>query len=142
MKPRIDPLLVAAFGSETRVRTLAVLSNAAAPLTAYRIAAVGGIPVVKAYEEVRRLAATGLIDRIGTGWVLRDADIGALLRRRAPISARPSRSTTSKLYGRFDRLPPPTFDGLGPVRYDVRRRREKDALLVRGGFRPGVTHEP
>jgi hypothetical protein len=54
MEPDVDPKLVALFGSETRVRTLAVLAGAFRPLAAYRVAKVGGIPVQKAYEEVRR----------------------------------------------------------------------------------------
>ncbi len=38
MMRRFDSALVAAFGSEIRVRTLAVLANASGPLAAYRIA--------------------------------------------------------------------------------------------------------
>lgn len=82
MLPKIDPLLVAAFGSETRVRTLAVLANATGPLTAYRVALVGGIPVDKAYREFRRLARAKLIDRRQNGWVLGDDDLRSMLRRR------------------------------------------------------------
>ncbi len=141
MKPVVDPQLVAAFGSETRVRAFIVLANAHGPLTAYRVAKAGGIPVVKAYEEVRRLSAAGLVGREEEGWVLKDPDIAALFRRRARISVRPAPSTTARRYRHFARLPAPTFEGLGPIRYDGRRRREKDELLVRDGFRPSAAHE-
>ena len=81
----VDSALVAAFGSETRVRTLAVLANATRPLTAYRVALVGAIPVDKAYREVRRLAAARLVERRPDGWVLTDGDLRSLLRRRVRI---------------------------------------------------------
>ena len=85
MRPMVDSALVAAFGSETRVRTLAVLANASSPLTAYRVALVGGIPVDKAYREIRRLAATRLVERLQRGWVLKDEDLRSMLRRRVRI---------------------------------------------------------
>lgn len=85
MEPRIDSALVAAFGSATRVRVLAVLANAASPLTAYRVALVGGIPVDKAYREVRRLARAGLVERQRNGWVLVDDDLRSMLRRRVRV---------------------------------------------------------
>ncbi len=86
MKPEVDPRLVAAFGSETRVRTLAVLANAFRPLTAYRVGKVGGVPLPKVYREIERLAAAGLVERKGAGWVLVDPGIGALLRTRVRLS--------------------------------------------------------
>lgn len=119
-----------------------MLANAAAPMTAYRVALVGGVPVAKAYEEIARLARAKIVERRGRGWVLRDSDIRALLRRRVRITIRPSPSATRQLYRRFRALPPPSWDGLGSIRYDLRRRREKDALLVKHGLRPSVTYEP
>jgi len=86
VEPEVDPGLVALFGSETRVRSLAVLASAHRPLTAYRIGKVGGVPLPKAYREIARLAKAGLVERKNTGWVLCDNDVRALLRRRVRIS--------------------------------------------------------
>ncbi len=85
MEARTDPVLVALFGSETRVRTLAVLAGAYRPMTAYRVAKVGGVPIQKAYEEFRRLGRSGLVTQRESGWVLADADVRALLRKRVRI---------------------------------------------------------
>ncbi|MGA8302726.1 MAG: hypothetical protein WA691_05785 [Thermoplasmata archaeon] len=82
MKTEVDPVLLAMCGSETRLRTLAVLASAYRPMTAYRVAKVGEVPVQKAYEEMRRLSEAGLVAWRGGGWALIDDDVRALLRRR------------------------------------------------------------
>jgi len=53
---------------------------------------------------------------------------------------RPSRATITRLLRALEREPPPTFDGVGPVRLDRRRRREKDELLTRNGMRPSLSY--
>ncbi|HUZ80266.1 MAG TPA: hypothetical protein VMV28_06600 [Thermoplasmata archaeon] len=80
---KVDRRLVALCGSERRLRVLAVLANAFRPVTGYRVSLVGGVPVSKAYDELRRLEKSGLIGRSGpSGWVLLDPDLGSLLRKR------------------------------------------------------------
>jgi hypothetical protein len=86
VEPELDPGLVALIGSETRVRILAVLASAHAPMTAYRIGKVGGVSMPKAYREVARLEKARLIGARRDGWVLLDRDVRALLRKRARIA--------------------------------------------------------
>ncbi|MGB6500287.1 MAG: hypothetical protein WBG19_02645 [Thermoplasmata archaeon] len=86
MEPELDPGVVALFGSETRVRTLAVLASAHAPMTAYRIGKVGGISMPKAYREVARLEKAGLVGARKAGWILLDPDVRALLRKRVRVA--------------------------------------------------------
>lgn len=158
MIPKVDPALVAAFGSTTRVRTLAVLANAAGPLTAYRVALVGGIPVDKAYREVRRLARSGLVERRRNGWVLIDEDLRSLLQRRVRVrwdrdwdgERRTWAEETPKLLsaglatiqGRLQSDPgylrPRGWKPTPAARRTIRelgRPAEKDALLRRAGLR-------
>jgi len=54
----------------------------------------------------------------------------------------PSPSVIRRLYSRFNSLPEPSWDGVGPIRLDLRRRRAKDELLKKHGMQPSVTHEP
>jgi|SRR5208282_875702 len=86
MEFSVDPRLVAVFGSETRVRTLAVLASANGPMTAYRVGKVGEVSMPKVYREIYRLSEVGLVGRRGDGWILLDDDVGGLLRRRVRIS--------------------------------------------------------
>jgi hypothetical protein len=86
MRAPIDSRLLAAFGSETRVRTLAVLANAFRPLTAYRIAKTGDILLSKVYGELERLAGAGVVARRGKGWVLLDWELGFLVAKRVRVS--------------------------------------------------------
>ncbi|MGI0131317.1 MAG: hypothetical protein ACREEC_14395 [Thermoplasmata archaeon] len=81
----MDRTLVAIFGSETRLRVLAVLANARHPMSGYRIAKTAGIRIPKVYPELERLRSGGAIGRRGAGWVMRDRDVGALLRKRVRI---------------------------------------------------------
>lgn len=85
VEPDVDRSLVALFGSETRVRTLAVLASAFRPMTAYRVGKVGSIPMPKVYREIDRLAESRLVGREGDGWVLLDPDVRTLFRKRVPI---------------------------------------------------------
>lgn len=158
MTLRGDSALVAAFGSATRVRTLAVLANAAGPLTAYRVALVGGIPIDKAYREVRRLARSGLVERRRNGWVLVDGDLRSLLQRR--VRVRWDRDWDQERSGWAEETPKLLSAGLETIRgrlssdpgylrprswkptpaarrtiRELDRPAEKDALLRRAGLR-------
>jgi len=86
MKPEIDPAMIAAFGSETRVRTLAVLAGATRPLTPYRVGKTGGVALPKVYMELQRLEKAGIVRRSPTGVELADADLRGLLARRVRLS--------------------------------------------------------
>jgi hypothetical protein len=144
----VDPSLVVVFGSENRLRILAVLANAQHPLTAYRVAQIGDVRAAKAYPELRRLAEAGLVEESRSGWILRDEDVGALLRKRVRViwdvdwfRGKPARDRADRRRDRrLKQLPPPDWGGLGRIRYDVRRRRAKDELLVQSRLRPSVTH--
>jgi hypothetical protein len=85
MALRIPQDLVVLFGSETRVRVLAVLASAFGPMTAYRVAKVGEVAISKAYDEIKHLAEGNVVFRQGSGWVLRDPDVRLLLRERIPV---------------------------------------------------------
>lgn len=164
MQQRIDSALVAAFGSATRVRTLAVLANAAAPLTAYRVALVGGIPVDKAYREVRRLARARLVERRRDGWVLVDDDLRSLLQRRVRVrwdqdwdrerqgwageTASLLSAGLATLRRRLQSDPgylrpkgwKPTRAARRTIR-ELNRPRDKDAVLRRAGLRSSVRED-
>jgi DNA-binding transcriptional ArsR family regulator len=91
MTLEVDPGLVALFGSQTRVRTLAPLACSPSPLTAYRVAWMTGVQRTKVYSELRRLAAAGVVAERKSGgnrstWELVDPEVRSLLRRRARIS--------------------------------------------------------
>ncbi|MGP8077116.1 MAG: hypothetical protein ACLQD8_04815 [Thermoplasmata archaeon] len=145
MEPDLDPRLVALFGSETRVRTLAVLASAHAPMTAYRIGKVGGVSMPKVYREVARLEMAGLIEAHQAGWVLLDRDVRALLRKRIRISWAPDwlAERTRRLPGEralFERLrktpharPSPGWQPRDPKRFQ--RSAFKDEILRNMGLR-------
>lgn len=87
----VDPDTVALFGSETRVRTLAILSNSSMPLTGYRIAKISGDQPIKVYTVLRSLAESSLVGRrrVGRGrtvWTMVDPDLRRFFRRRVRIS--------------------------------------------------------
>jgi hypothetical protein len=141
----MDPGLIALLGSETRVRVLAVLASAHAPMTAYRIGKVGGVSMPKAYREVARLAEARLIGARKDGWVLLDSDVRVLLRKRARIAwaddwmAERARRLPEE-QALFDRLqrteharPPPGWKPRDPKRF--RRSAFKDDLLRGMGLR-------
>lgn len=85
MELEVDPLIIAAFGSETRVRTLATLAGASRPITVYRVGKTGGIPLPKAYREVERLERAGVVRRAKKGVELIDPDLRDLFRKRVRI---------------------------------------------------------
>jgi DNA-binding transcriptional ArsR family regulator len=123
----VDPTLTALLGGETRLRILAVLANAGRPLTAYRVAQVGEVRAAKVYPELRRLRGTGLVAVNPSGWVLRDEDVGRLLRKRIPLVWDVDWFEGKSARGRLDRqeelrlrkLLPPDWSGLRGIRYDV-----------------------
>jgi DNA-binding transcriptional ArsR family regulator len=147
MRPAVDPPLVAAFGSETRVLTLAALANSPVPLTAYRVAKIAGLRPPKAYEELRRAKASGLVGAVGGRYTLRDTDIRDLLRRRVRLFAlgdwlreKDHRERTRKSSAdRLRTIPPPRFSREPrwsprvPELY--RRDPEKDRTLKQMGLR-------
>jgi hypothetical protein len=148
MEEPVDARLAAVFGSETRLRALGVLAGAFRPLTAYRVAKVGRIPVQKAYEELRRLGKSGLVVRKDGGWVLCDGDVRSLLRRRVRIrwaedleaERRHRRAEFEALFDRLERTPhtppPAGWQPKDPGRF--RRSPRKDRILRRMGRRTSV----
>ena len=150
----VDPGLAALFGSEDRVRTLAALANADAPLTAYRVATVVGIKPGNVYRELKRLIQVNEVERAPTsdgkpGWKLVDGDVRALLRKRLRVvwsedlflGAR-ERGRRAALAVRRSSRDPLDFaafsPGLPPSAAAVRRRLEKDRVLARAGGRTSV----
>jgi hypothetical protein len=90
MMADVDPGMVSLFGGETRVRTLAALSSSSQPLTGYRVTRLTGVQPTKVYEELRRLAKTGVVAEQATlngrmGWIVTDPDVRSLFRRRVRI---------------------------------------------------------
>lgn len=86
----VDSGLATLFGSEDRVRTLAALANATAPLTAYRVATMVGMKPPNVYRELKRLLQYKEVEKARTpenrdGWIVVDPDLRALLRRRMRI---------------------------------------------------------
>ncbi|MGA9840371.1 MAG: hypothetical protein WBF81_09490 [Thermoplasmata archaeon] len=146
----VDASLSAFCGSETRLRLLAVLANAQHPLTGYRVAKTGEVSISKAYPELNRLAESNLAIHSAQGWRIVDKDVAALLRKRVRIvdtgdwfRGKPKRDAEDRRFlSKLRKLPPPDWSQIDPkaIRYDVSRRREKDALLVRNGMKPSVTH--
>ena len=99
----VDPAMTALFGSETRVRTLAILSNSTLPLTGYRIAKISGDEPIKVYAVLRTLSQNGLVvrsrdDRGSSAWTVTDPDLRRLFRRRVRISWEPD--WTAEVAGR------------------------------------------
>jgi hypothetical protein len=87
----LDPNIAPVFGGVTRSRTLAVLSNATAPMTGYRVAITAALQPIKTSIELRRLSKAGIVSEAPTpegrmGWVLADEDLRNFFRRRMRIS--------------------------------------------------------
>jgi DNA-binding transcriptional ArsR family regulator len=149
MKPTVDRSLVAAFGSETRVLTLAALANSSVPLTAYRAAKIAGLRPPKVYEEIRRAKANGLVGQVGGKVTLLDPDIRDLLRRRVRIfglgdwlTEKDRREVSRKaIADRLQTLPSPRFRrerGWAPRAPEIYQRDpKKDRTLRSMGLRVG-----
>jgi hypothetical protein len=145
----VDPGLAALFGSEDRVRTLAALANADAPLTAYRVALIVGMEPPNVYRELRRLLRFKEVERAPTpegrdGWRVVDADVRALLRRRLRVvwsqdlmRGAQERSRRAALAVQRSSRIPLDLSRFTPGRpltaTTVRRRQEKDEVLAKAG---------
>ena len=150
----VDPGLAALFGSEDRVRTLAALANAEAPLTAYRVASMVGMKPPNVYRELKRLLRFNEVERARTpdgrdGWKLMDADVRSLLRRRLRVVWSEDLLRGTRERGRRAALiiergsrTPLDLSRFAPGRpfapAVVRRRLEKDRILVKAGARTSV----
>ena len=149
MMARVDPGVVALFGSETRAATLGALANAGQPLTAYRIAQMTRAQVIKTVTELRRLKKAGFVvealtNRGRTGWVISDPSLQDFLRQRVRIvwSTDWDREVGKRVRGR--RASPKTQIDLSrfvpnpeaiPNPEEFTRSPEKDRILARAGLR-------
>lgn len=144
----VDPDISALFGSETRVRTLAVLANSPAPLTGYRIAQISGDERTKVYDTLRGLARSGIIlsARRADGresWELVDPDLRRMLIRRVRLAG--EKEWDSAVASRVDRakafmtavetmnlhgFPPPSKETIR----ELRRPEVKDRALAAAGL--------
>jgi DNA-binding transcriptional ArsR family regulator len=145
----IDPKIVALLGSDTRTRVLAVLANAYLPMTAYRVAKTGETRIPNTYRELARLKKAGLVGQSGKGWILLDADVKTLLRKRVRIhwsedlkaereALAPRRA---ELRRRWSKMPTPKFNNKGwqprhPEQYE--RDPIKNAWLREHGLRTSI----
>ncbi len=138
------------FGSADRVRVLSVLANASRPPTAYRVAQVAGVEAPNVYRELKRLLQVGEVRRAGPGgigWEVVDPHIRAALRRRCRVSwaadilgdrrAKKARAAEIIRRNAADPLKLSKFtSGRRPGRAEIRRRTEKDRVLMREGGKP------
>jgi len=152
MVATVDLPLESLFGSRTRLLTMAVLANADAPLTGYRVAKVADLPRQKVYPELRRGTAAGLIRHKGRGFVLSDPDIRSLLRKRVRIRwdeewDRSRKGQAAKVPGELNRIRSSlrgfkTYDALNRIPATARRELErdpaKDRILRELGLRPST----
>jgi DNA-binding IclR family transcriptional regulator len=150
----VDPGLVALFGSEDRVRTLAALANEEAPLTAYRVASMVGMKPPNVYRELNRLLRYNEVERAQTpegrsGWRVIDPDVQALLRRRQRVvwsqdlirgaRERAERAALSMQESSQTPIDLSQFKSGRPLRaIEVRRRRQKDKVLAKAGVLTSV----
>ena len=154
MALKVDPGLAALFGSEDRVRTLAALANADAPLTAYRVAILVGVRPPNVYRELKRLLRVNEVERARTpegreGWRLLDAEVRTLLRRRVRVSWSEDQLRGARARGRrasvairrsarapldLSRFAP----GRPPSTARRRQRSAKDRVLAGAGARTSV----
>lgn len=77
--------LVSVVGSRTRAYSLAVLAGTRVPQTAYRIAKLANLSAPNVYVELRRLARTGVVEKVDGGWVLVDERTRAFCEGRGPL---------------------------------------------------------
>jgi hypothetical protein len=121
---RLDSL----FGSRTRARTLAVLANAEAPLTGYRIAEVAGLPRPKVYQVLRQLINAGFVESLVGGVRLTDPDLRSMLQKR--LRLRWSEEWDVARAGWSEKTPELLASGLEDIR--TRMRRDPGFLRPRG----------
>lgn len=150
----VDSGLSGLFGSDDRVRTLAALANAEAPLTGYRIATMVGMEPPNVYRELNRLLACKEVKQAPTpdgrnGWLVVDPDVRSLLRRRLRIvwsrdltrGAEERERRAAAIIERSAREPLDLSKFKAGRRISnavAKRRREKDAILERAGARTSV----
>lgn len=136
------------------MRTLAALANATVPLTAYRVAMMVGMKPPNVYRELKRLLQFNEVERTSTpenrdGWVVVDPDLKALLRRRMRIIW--SQDLTRGAVDRerraaivTQRITEEPLDlskfkpGRPPSAAEIRRRRQKDAVLTAAGAQSSI----
>ncbi len=152
MRLEVPAALSTLFGSEDRVRTIAILANADRPLTAYRIAKIARIEPPNVYRELSRLSKQGEVKRSADpseGWVLTDSDLRRMMQRRLRITwsedfvaGSAGRARRAKKVLRAATLVPPALQDLVPKRLptakQISARRQKNAVLIREGGRPSV----
>jgi len=97
------------------------------------------------YPMTKRLVRIGRCYRCNHTWQMRRRVPSLCPRCKSRLYDTPRRlspSAVRRLYRRFESLPEPNWDGIGPVSLDLRRRRAKDELLVKYRMRASVTHGP
>jgi hypothetical protein len=156
MPTKIDPGVVALFGSQTRAATLGALANAGQPLTAYRLAKMTGTQVIKAITELRRLEKAGVVamaptDRGRPGWILSDRSLEDFFRRRVRIvwstdfDREVDRRIARRLSSRRVRIDLSRFvpsPATVPNQAEFTRSPEKDRILARAGLRASRRGSP
>lgn len=143
MPESLDTRLATLFGSETRLRVLAVLAGAPRPVTGYRLAVAAAVPFSKVYRELARLERAGLVARGPGGWRAADADVVRLLRKRVRVAwdgpwfteRQRRRRADRRLLDSLERRAPPPFPDRWTPRNPrtVTRPAAKDAILRRLG---------
>ncbi len=156
MTPKIDPSVVALFGSRTRAATLGALANAGQPLTAYLVAKMTGTQVIKAITELGRLEQAGVVATAQTGrgragWTLTDPSLQEFFRRRVRIvwSADFGREVDRRIARRASPCRPridlskfvPSPESV-PNREEFTCSPEKDRILARAGLRTSRRSSP
>jgi DNA-binding PadR family transcriptional regulator len=144
MPVQVDPSMTDLFGSEVRVRTLALLAGSEKPISAYRVAQATGDQGTQVYSVLRKAREGGLVEESqaengSSIWFLTDSDLRAMLKRRVRISVA---SDFLELSSRkSEPRPAPKLDLSNfrgePVSSDSEQYRppEKDELLERRGLR-------
>ena len=92
-----DPVLLGLAGSRTRPLTLSVLASSPGRVTGYRIAEATGLARQNVDPELRRAIRTEMVRETAGGFRLVDDAVRALLRKRVPISDRPTARATRRL---------------------------------------------
>jgi hypothetical protein len=154
MRRDVDPRIISLFRGETRVLTLAALSNAGGPLTGYRVTKLTGAQPTKVYEELRQLASSGIIKEATTergrrGWEISDPDLQSFFKRRVRVfSAEAWTRAVDERVRRRKAIPDPLLDlsryranpGAVPNRKEFERSPGKDRILAAAGLRPSRRH--